>query len=274
MIKKLLFISFVFLISKTFSQEINLDKYQYIIVPEKFDFVNEIDKYQTSSLTKFLLEKKGFKVFLSNETMPEALAKDRCKSLFAEVKDKSSMLTTKAIIEVKDCFGKTVYASKIGKTKFKEYKRGYQDAIRKAFETMTDFNYSYNPDVVNISKELKEVKEKAPKVKENKLVKETKNIEVNIESPKPNKIIKTEKVTKKVEEQINSLPILYAQPKEDGYQLINTKPEVVFIILRTSKSDFYIIKNKSGTLYKNDEVWVAEYYENGTLKKENYQIKF
>ena len=45
-------------------QEINLDKYKYIIVSDKFHFVKEVDGYQTSSLTKFLLEKKGFQVFL------------------------------------------------------------------------------------------------------------------------------------------------------------------------------------------------------------------
>lgn len=262
MIKKLLFISLFFFIGKTFSQEINLDKYQYIIVPEKFDFVKEVDKYQTSSLTKFLFEKKGFKVFLSNEAMPETLVKDRCKSLHAEVKDISTMLRTKVKIEVKDCFGTTVYTSQIGKTKFKEYKRGYQDAIRKAFETMTDFNYSYNPNKIQFVKEVKEVKKEAPVVNE--------------EIVKPKKEIKVEKEIKKINTKDikQELPVLYAQPKDGGFQLINTKPEVVFVILKTSKSDFYIIKNKSGTLYKNDNVWVAEYYENGTLKKEKYQIKF
>ena len=39
-----------------------LNDYKYVIIPEKFDFVNESDKYQTSSLTKFLL-KRGIKVY-------------------------------------------------------------------------------------------------------------------------------------------------------------------------------------------------------------------
>lgn len=262
MIKKLLFISLVFFIGKNFSQEINLDKYQYIIVPEKFDFLKENDQYQTSSLTKFLLKKKGFKVLLSNEEIPKEIRENRCKSLEAVVKDESSMLSIKTVIQLKDCYGKTVYSSKVGRSKFKEYKRGFQDAIRKAYESMEDLNYGYNPNKTEVVKEVKEVKKEAPLVNE--------------EIVKPKKEIKVEKKIKKIDTKDikQELPVLYAQPKDDGFQLINTKPEVVFVILKTSKSDFYIIKNKSGTLYKNDDVWVAEYYENGTLKKEKYQIKF
>ena len=51
-------------------QEINLEKYKYIVVSDKFHFVKTIDGFQTSSLTKFLLKKKGFQVYLSNENFP------------------------------------------------------------------------------------------------------------------------------------------------------------------------------------------------------------
>ena len=50
--------------------------------------------------------------------------------------------------------------------------------------------------------------------------------------------------------------------------------EVVFVILNTNKKDVYVIKGKDGTLYKNGENWVAEYYKNDQLVKEVYQIKF
>ena len=40
----------------------NLNDYKYVLVPEKFDFLKSNDQYQLNSLTKFLLQKKGFTV--------------------------------------------------------------------------------------------------------------------------------------------------------------------------------------------------------------------
>ena len=99
MIKKTILFS-VLLVSITINaQEINLDKYQYIIVASKFDFLKKTDQYQTSSLTKFLLEKKGFKVYLENENYPKEIIENRCLALFASVTNESNMLRTL------DCLG-------------------------------------------------------------------------------------------------------------------------------------------------------------------------
>ena len=75
------------------------------MVADKFDFVGETDQYQTSSLTKFLLEKKGFKVFLTSDKLPEDLQINRCVALFAAIIDDSNMFTIKNTIEIKDCYG-------------------------------------------------------------------------------------------------------------------------------------------------------------------------
>jgi hypothetical protein len=48
-----------------FGQEKKVNNYKFIIVPDKFDFLNQRDKYKTSSLTKFLLKKNGFTVVLN-----------------------------------------------------------------------------------------------------------------------------------------------------------------------------------------------------------------
>jgi cytochrome oxidase assembly protein ShyY1 len=65
----------LFLFSSFFlvGQELNLGNYKYIIVADKFHFVKEVDGFQTSSLTKFLLEKnqnQGFKREWSPIIMP------------------------------------------------------------------------------------------------------------------------------------------------------------------------------------------------------------
>ena len=67
---------------------------------------------------------------------------------------------------------------------------------------------------------------------------------------------------------------MYAQSIENGFQLVNTKPEVVFKILKTNLKDVYIITDKKGVFYKVGERWFAEYYENNQLQQIEYQIKF
>jgi hypothetical protein len=264
MIKKILFFLVLLISTSGFSQEINFDKYQYIVVADKFDFVSETDQYQTSSLTKFLLEKKGFKVFLNSDKLPKDLQVNRCIALFAAIKDDSSMFTIKNTIEIKDCYGEILFSSKEGKSKEKDYKKGYQEAIRNAYETMTDFNYSYNPALVDVKKDKKNELfiadiDSTARTKTQKVVMTP---DVEIETIKE-KII----VSKTVD-------VLYAQIKNNGFQLVNTAPEVVFLILKTNVKNVFIIHDKNGILYKLGEKWVAEFYEKNQLVTREYQIKF
>lgn len=241
------------------SQQTNLDAYQYIIVADKFDFLKEVDQYQTSSLTKFLLEKKGFKVFLSTEKLPEVLIRNRCLALFANVKDDSSMFTTKLLVVLKDCNDKIIYTSKLGSSKQKDYKKAYHEAIRNAYESMEDFEYSFTSNVIS----------------EQKMVEKEEIIAKNISDEVVSNVVVSPKVILNSETtKDKNLTTLYAQEIENGFQLVNTKPEVVFVLLKTNIKDTYLIKDKNGSFYKKDTIWVAEYYLENKLVKEEYQVKF
>jgi len=263
MIKKILFTLLLGVTMCIYSQQSKLEKYQYIIVPNQFDFVNTVDAYQTSSLTKFLLQKNGFPVYLSNETIPDPLTESKCAVLIVTIKVDSSMLLTKSYFEAKDCFGKVIYTSGVGKSKFKDYKKAYHESIRKAHKTMTDFKYSYinvslikskNKDVVaaNISDEAYEIT-----MKNEKLAKE----------------VKKQKVYKKVKLDLPT-HVLYAQPITNGFQLVNSKPEIVYILLKTNKSNVYILKNEKGIVYEKGDKWIVEYYKASNLIQEELKIKF
>jgi hypothetical protein len=253
MIKETIFF-LIFLISTSiYSQQPNFDKYQYIIVSDKFDFVKTTNEYQTSSLTKFLLRKKGFQVFLGDEKLPQDLQDNRCIALQASVKDASSMFTVKTFIELKNCHGKVLYTSMVGKSKEKDYKLGYREAIRNAFDTMTDFEYSYSP--VSVVK-----------------VVEKQEIIVPVAEPVNPEI--TKELKTKGNTVIDTVDVLYAQAVKNGFQLINTKPEVVFIILNSNLKDVFVIKDKNGVFYKLGELWVSEYYENNQLIQKEFQVKF
>ncbi|HCL07258.1 MAG TPA: hypothetical protein DHV91_00685, partial [Flavobacteriaceae bacterium] len=56
----------------------DLNQYKYVSVPDRFDFLKTSDQYQLSSLTQFLLTKKGFTVLESIENYPSDLAANSC----------------------------------------------------------------------------------------------------------------------------------------------------------------------------------------------------
>ena len=243
----------------------NINTYKYVIVKDKFDFLKEADQYQTSSLTKFLFEKEGFTVFLANEKMPEELITNKCKALSVTVIDNSGMFSTKEIIELKDCYGTVIFTSDEGKSKSKQYRTAYHEAIREAFESIKKLNYSYQP----IKKEIqKNVKNDIPVAIEKPIV------EVPLVKKDVVKVVKETVVNNTVINEELTEEVLYAQAKQNGFQLVNTKPSVVFMILKTSKENIFIIKDKNGILYLKDGIWVAEYYQNNQVVKEKYQIKF
>ena len=127
---KYLIVLFFFLsiIPKSFSQS-NMSDYSFVIVPERFEFLNEDDKYQLNSIAEFLFNKHGFHAFKSNNA-PNA---KRCDGLYAEVINISAMLRTKLVLILKDCNGFEVYRSQEGITRLKEFKQAHQDALRRAF---------------------------------------------------------------------------------------------------------------------------------------------
>lgn len=247
--KKTLFIA-LFITTASFAQKA-INNYKYVIVPTKFDFVKEKDKYQTSSLTKFLFNKYGFKAFLEDEKLPEETENNRCLVLTGVVKDDSGLFTTKSIVELRDCYNKVVFTSQAGRSKEKEYKKAYHEAIRNAFKSIEALKYKYVPLQEGVVTKAQEV----PAVTVVPTVVESKIAEV-------------------IKKPANTKEQLFAQPVASGFQLVNMKPEVVFQVLKTNVEGVFIIKNKNGILYKNRNSWFAEYYTNNGKIIEEYQVKF
>ena len=249
-----------------FGQEKKVNNYKFIVVPDRFDFLKQKDEYKTSSLTKFLLKKNGFTVFLNSEQYPKDLIDNPCSGLKALVLDKSSMFKVKVIIELRDCSNRLLYTSKEGVSKLKEFKKGFQEAIRNAHASMNDV--VYEPFLLEtIGKDKKEIVTVNPV-----LVKEVKEVKLEVELPGINNIEEAAQVSPTNNIALDST--LYAQPKENGFQLINLKPQVVFVILNTSVKGVFVIKDKNGLLYKKGENWIAEFYEGGEIVVKKYSIKF
>ncbi len=132
MTRFLLFSISLLLATNAISQNTNLSDYSYVIVPEQFDFLKGRDQYQINSMSKFYFEKSGFNAYLADS----APNMNRCDGLYANVEELKTVFGTKLQIVLKDCNDKEIYRSQEGKSKYKEYDKTYQDALRKAFTSV------------------------------------------------------------------------------------------------------------------------------------------
>lgn len=287
---KIVLILIVCLTFFTVKSQTNLNHFKYVIVPKKFDFLKKADQYQMNSLTKYLLEKENFIAFFDDEAIPEDLAKNRCLALNANVIDESGLLKTKLKLQLKDCRNSIVFESRIGDSKLKAYEKAYQQSIREAFQSLESLNYVYKPksgdevvyntinDALKPAKKDKETDKMVDKVKKKK-------VENDIQ-PKPsvkptlNKSEKTansekkELVREKIEMSDPNTDVLYAQTINNGFQLVDRTPKVVYTIYNSGKKDIYIVKGKDALIYKLNDIWVISEMVNETLKTQNINIKF
>lgn len=275
----------------------SINDYKYIIIPKQFEFQKSEDQYQLNSLTKFLFNKYGYTAFFEDESVPADLNQNRCLALKSDVKKvKGSFLKTKIQIDLKDCKGNVVMSSQIGDTKEKEYAKAYNLAIREAFQTYQFVDYKYVPNeavIGNTTSQIDPISEAKNKEaqqeierlkKEVEALKEKDNIEVAEakQQPKTN-ANKTQnesvKVATKALEAVEAVEqvedyTLYAQPISNGFQVVDTEPKKVMILLDTGVTDTYIVKGKDAVVYKKDGSWVYAENSGDNLKLKVINIKF
>lgn len=251
---------FLFSVS-IFSQSNNPISPKYIIVKSTFDFLKQVDRYRTSSFTKFLFEKEGFKVYLDNEQLPEELYYNKCKAMFVNIKDDSNLFYTKNFIELLDCNNNLIHTSQIGKSKLKDYEKTYRQSIRNAFSTFKNLDSVYTS---------------FSSVKITKSTKKESNLEIVAKTKETKQEIIKPAVNSSTSEKKNNLiySSLIAKDISSGYQLLNRKNQVIFIILKTGNQNRFIIKNKNGSLINKGSYWLAEYYEDQKLITEKIKINF
>jgi hypothetical protein len=255
---KLKFSIFIFAFSflSIFSQEENFNNYKYIIVPNQYDFQKSEDSFQINSLTKFLFNKYGFEAIISSEKFPEDLMRNRCLALTAILNDNSKIFFTEMNYDLVDCNNNIVFSSIPAKSREKEFKKVYHQVIRKTFESFKAMNYHYEP---------------------------SKSLSTSVDQPTVKTIPNDKKLVSEIKEENTEIPvvvienkesILYAQVLPNGFQLVDSSPEVIYIIQSTSLKDVYFIKDKKGIIFKQKGKWFLEYYYNNNLIKRDLTIKF
>ncbi len=132
----------------------NLNSYKYVVVPEKYDFLNESNQYQLNELTKFLFEKYGFKAILDTDEKPLDWTQESCNALYADIKEDSGLFVTKLLLVLKDCRNQVLFTSDEGRSKEKDYKKAYQESLRNAFNSIDAINYKYEKNSEKVIKEI------------------------------------------------------------------------------------------------------------------------
>lgn len=237
---------FVLISSYGFSQSIN--DYQYVIVPVKFDFLKKEDQYRLNTLTKFLLQKYGFKAYFNNEQIPSNIENQRCNFLYANVLENNGMLMTKVKITLKDCKEKVLFETEYGNSREKEYPVAYNEALRKAGMSFNKLNYVYSGKNVVDSMTVTPVAQ-------------TENSVPISSVSSPSDISET---------------FYFAQATTNGYQIVDTEPKVIMKLFNTSqKNVFMAVKGDiNGTVISKNGQWFFEYYQNGQLVSELLKLKF
>lgn len=229
-----LLISYAF----SFAQE----RYQYIIIPKKFTFFKEENKYNTNFMTKAFFEKEGFQVFYDSEVLPEELAKNSCLALFVNAIESNTIFLTKINIEVKDCQNKVLFTSSLGSSRDKDYKTAYTSSFRTALSSMSG-KLKFKNTFVNTKEEKKEV------------------VEIITEA-KTNAIIDANQ--------------LYAVSTNTGFNIVNHNKASVLVLYNTSIENIFIAIQgiKKGVLFKKTNGWYFEYDFEGQVFSEKLEIKF
>lgn len=125
--KKISVLASFFLVTAVFGQKVS--DYKYISIPQTFkDF--EKESYDLDNSLAKALKSKGYVVIQEGKDQwPSEIEKNSCNFAVGNVSNKSSFLRNKIELEFKDCNGKVVFSSK-GNSNLKEYKEGYQDALK------------------------------------------------------------------------------------------------------------------------------------------------
>jgi hypothetical protein len=221
----------------------DLNQYQYAIVPAKFDFLKENDKYRLNTLTKLLMEKYGFIAYLSTDIQPEEIANTNCNKVFVDVLESGNLFMTKLKVVLKDCKNNILFTTEVGSSREKEFGAGFNEALRNAFKSFEKLNHKYNGE----------------SIKETVVLKET---------------FEEEAITPT--SAVNPELFYFAQPIANGFQIVNSEPRVIMRLFNTSQKNVFIgIKEDTqGVVILKNNQWFFEYYEKGTLVSEPLKVKF
>ncbi len=121
--------------------------YKYISLPVKFETFK--DDYKLGELLTTTLRSKNYTVISPDKLQwPIDAQSNPCDVLIANIINDSSLLRNKVLVQFKDCNDKVVSSIK-GASNIKEYKEGYQDALKQTFTSISPANPINQPKIAS-----------------------------------------------------------------------------------------------------------------------------
>ena len=250
--KKVLFLLLFLATSLSFSQSLN--DYKYAIVPSKFEFIKEKDQYRLNTLTKLLMEKYGFITYFDTDILPNEVVENNCNKVYVDVKSNGNLFVTKLTVVLKDCKNAVVFTSVEGRSREKELQVAYNQALREAFTSFEKLDYKYSgKSNDNSNSSVNSINNNNNNNNNNS------NNNSNVKVPILNQN-------------------LFAKPLGANlFQLLTNDtgiPNLVLTIAKTNNPSIFIVEEamRQGVVYKNNNEWIFDYYENEKLISEKLNI--
>lgn len=251
--KKLIIALLYVLSNSAFAQSLN--DYKYALVPDKFEAIRKGAMPRLNAMTKLYMQKYGFETYLASEQQSIDFANTNCNKVYVDVVTNNGLFSTKVAIVIKDCRGIVLATSPFGSSLQKDLSVAYVEALKDAFDKFTQLqSHQYSHKILTDSNTAVIVPAKMPETRQERLQETSAQA-----TPSP-----------------QSADLLYAQPIQNGFQLVNSEPRVVYKIYKTSNSDIYaaVKGNISGVFIPKGNEWFFEYYQNDQLVSEKVNVKF
>ena len=246
---------FTLISSLTYSQS-SLNDYEMAIIPSKFKFQNEDNKYRINSTIKAFLKQKGFEAYVSSDVLPEGFLDYNCNKVFVNVLEENTLFSTKIKIEFKDCKQVVLFTTDLGESREKDLARAYNQALLLTLKSFDKAKYKFSGKTYYDD----EAQEKL------------KSHDVENVSTEVTKVIKSEKevIYEKVTKNDKSTA------NETFVKVINQANQQELVLYKTTRNAIYLcVQNeKSGVVFAKNDIWFLEYLDNGKLVSEKLDIKF
>lgn len=150
------FLLFVLFIGVTAFAQKDLNSYQCVIIPSKFDFQKQVNQYGLNDLLKLKFNELGFETYIESEDVPNKYLEKPCLVLTPVIIKKRKLFKTIMHIEILNCYGKVLFVTKKGSNGEKVNKIASNMALRESLKSFGNYKLDYKPvnkDVVVVAKE-------------------------------------------------------------------------------------------------------------------------
>ncbi|MBF4985796.1 hypothetical protein FNJ87_16180 [Nonlabens mediterrranea] len=119
-----------------------LNDFKYVMVESQYEFQKEPNEYRLNEMMIFEIKKRGISAFMIDDVLPNDFNETSCNALSLKIETRSG-LRVKMIFEFVDCNGITVFKTKEGIGRTKDFEKAYREAIRDAMTSLDEVAYKY-----------------------------------------------------------------------------------------------------------------------------------